>query len=188
MRASVWENLYTPVRMFSTYTHWRIKAQLALPHPATKQDTSAPMQRLAKPLSAMRAAMMWSWSAPAMAAASRPRGCRGRAKRSRVLERGREYPTGSFPKKLTEIRSELMVSGGRFGNNAKPGLYDFRYGDAHPRAGRLRPGRRLAGQCRRVACGPTTGCSPIRFSRRLCRRRHARRGLRARPSLGPAGH
>ena len=46
-----------------------------------------------------------------------------------VLERGREYPTGSFPAKLTELRSELMVTGGRFGGGGRPGLYDFRLGE-----------------------------------------------------------
>lgn len=46
-----------------------------------------------------------------------------------VLERGREYPTGSFPSRFPELKSELMVSGGRFGRQGKPGLYDFRYGE-----------------------------------------------------------
>ncbi len=57
-------------------------------------------------------------------------------KRVCVLERGREYPTGSFPSKLSELRNELMVSGGRFGGNGKAGLYDFRLGeDLHVLAG-----------------------------------------------------
>ncbi len=46
-----------------------------------------------------------------------------------VLERGKEYPTGSFPSRFPEVRAELMVSGGRFGRAGKPGLYDFRYGE-----------------------------------------------------------
>lgn len=46
-----------------------------------------------------------------------------------VLERGKEYPTGSFPTRFPEVRAELMVSGGRFGRPGKPGLYDFRYGE-----------------------------------------------------------
>ncbi|MEZ5774773.1 MAG: GMC family oxidoreductase N-terminal domain-containing protein [Hyphomicrobiaceae bacterium] len=50
-------------------------------------------------------------------------------KRVLVLERGREYPTGSFPSRLTELRAELMVTGGRFGAGSRPGLYDFRFGE-----------------------------------------------------------
>jgi cholesterol oxidase len=50
-------------------------------------------------------------------------------KRVCVLERGRAYPTGSFPTKLTELRKEFMVSGGRFGTAARPGLYDVRIGE-----------------------------------------------------------
>ncbi|MEZ5923322.1 MAG: GMC family oxidoreductase N-terminal domain-containing protein [Hyphomicrobiaceae bacterium] len=46
-----------------------------------------------------------------------------------VLERGKAYPTGSFPSRFPEVRGELMVSGGRFGRAGKPGLYDFRYGN-----------------------------------------------------------
>ena len=46
-----------------------------------------------------------------------------------VLERGREYPTGSFPSRFPDLRKELMVSGGRFGVAKSAGLYDFRYGD-----------------------------------------------------------
>ncbi len=46
-----------------------------------------------------------------------------------VLERGKEYPAGSFPSRFPEVRAELMVSGGRFGRAGKPGLYDFRYGE-----------------------------------------------------------
>ncbi len=46
-------------------------------------------------------------------------------KRVCVLERGREYPTGTFPAKLSELRNELMLSGGA----GKPGLYDVRMGE-----------------------------------------------------------
>ena len=46
-----------------------------------------------------------------------------------VLERGKEYPTGSFPARFPDVRAELMVSGSRFGRVGKPGLYDFRYGE-----------------------------------------------------------
>jgi len=46
-------------------------------------------------------------------------------KRVCVLERGREYPTGKFPSKFSEIRNEVMLSGGA----GKPGLYDVRLGE-----------------------------------------------------------
>jgi len=46
-------------------------------------------------------------------------------KRVCVLERGREYLTGQFPSKLTDIRAETMLSGG----TGKPGLYDVRLGE-----------------------------------------------------------
>src|SRR5450631_2258227 len=46
-------------------------------------------------------------------------------KRVAVLERGREYLTGQFPAKLTDIRAETMLSGG----TGKPGLYDVRLGE-----------------------------------------------------------
>ncbi len=46
-------------------------------------------------------------------------------KRVCVLERGREYLTGQFPSKLSELRNELMLSGG----TGKPGLYDLRMGE-----------------------------------------------------------
>ena len=46
-------------------------------------------------------------------------------KRVCVLERGREYLTGQFPAKLTDIRAETMLSGGA----GKPGLFDVRLGE-----------------------------------------------------------
>ena len=46
-------------------------------------------------------------------------------KRVCVLERGREYLTGQFPARLTDIRAETMLSGGA----GKPGLFDVRLGE-----------------------------------------------------------
>ena len=46
-------------------------------------------------------------------------------KRVCVLERGREYLTGQFPSKLSELRNEVMLSG----SAGKPGLYDVRLGE-----------------------------------------------------------
>jgi cholesterol oxidase len=46
-------------------------------------------------------------------------------KRVCVLERGREYLTGQFPGKLSELRNEVMLSDGA----GKPGLYDVRMGE-----------------------------------------------------------
>ena len=50
-------------------------------------------------------------------------------KRVCVLERGREYLTGEFPVKLSDMRAEMMVSGGRFKGEGRPGLYDVRLGE-----------------------------------------------------------
>jgi cholesterol oxidase len=86
-------------------------------------------RRLASPVSAMRAhydvVIIGSGYGGGVSASRLARA----GKSVCVLERGREYPTGSFPSKLSELRSELMVSGGRFGGNAKAGLYDFRLGE-----------------------------------------------------------
>ena len=46
-----------------------------------------------------------------------------------VLERGREYLTGQFPSRLTDIRNELMVTGSKPGSRIRPGLYDFHMGE-----------------------------------------------------------
>jgi cholesterol oxidase len=50
-------------------------------------------------------------------------------KRVAVLERGKEIITGDFPGRLTEMRSEIQVSGRRTRLGASSALYDVRLGD-----------------------------------------------------------
>ncbi len=50
-------------------------------------------------------------------------------KRVAVLERGREFPTGTFPSKFPELRSELQVTGRRVRTGSETALYDIRLGD-----------------------------------------------------------
>ena len=46
-----------------------------------------------------------------------------------VLERGREFPTGSFPSKFPELRAEMQVTGKRMRTGSDTALYDVRLGD-----------------------------------------------------------
>jgi cholesterol oxidase len=46
-----------------------------------------------------------------------------------VLERGKEFPTGSFPSRLPDLYRELQVSGRRIRMGSAVGLYDVRLGD-----------------------------------------------------------
>jgi cholesterol oxidase len=49
-----------------------------------------------------------------------------------VIERGREFPTGTFPSRLPELRRELQLNGGRMRSGSRTGLFDFRLGaDIH---------------------------------------------------------
>ena len=50
-------------------------------------------------------------------------------KRVCVLERGREFPTGSFPSKFPELRAELQVRGKLVRTGPETALYDVRLGD-----------------------------------------------------------
>ena len=68
-----------------------------------------------------------------------------------VIEKGKEFATGEFPSRLPELRRELQLNGGKMRSGSRTGLFDFRLGDGHARARRLRPRRRLADQCRRGA-------------------------------------
>ena len=80
---------------------------------------------LARPLSSLRAhydvIVVGSGYGGGVAASRLARA----GKRVCVLERGKEYPTGSFPTRLTELRAEVMTSGGA----GKPGLFDVRFGE-----------------------------------------------------------
>jgi cholesterol oxidase len=49
-----------------------------------------------------------------------------------VIEKGKEFPTGSFPSRLPEIRRELQLNGGKMRSGSRTGLFDFRLGaDIH---------------------------------------------------------
>jgi cholesterol oxidase len=50
-------------------------------------------------------------------------------KRVCVLERGKEFPTGSFPSKFPELRAEMQVRGKTLRTGPDTALYDVRLGD-----------------------------------------------------------
>jgi cholesterol oxidase len=50
-------------------------------------------------------------------------------KRVAVLERGREFVTGEFPRRFPELREQLQVTGRRVRLGAPTGLYDVRLGE-----------------------------------------------------------
>ena len=50
-------------------------------------------------------------------------------KKVAVLERGREFPTGTFPSKFPGLRGEMQVTGKRFRTGRETALYDVRLGD-----------------------------------------------------------
>jgi cholesterol oxidase len=83
------------------------------------------MAALSRPLTSIRAhydvAVIGSGYGGGVAASRLSRA----GKRVVVLERGKEYLTGQFPARLTDIRAEVMLSGGA----GKPGLFDVRMGE-----------------------------------------------------------
>ncbi|MEM9028417.1 MAG: GMC oxidoreductase [Pseudomonadota bacterium] len=50
-------------------------------------------------------------------------------RRVAVLERGKEFPTGQFPQRFPDVRSELRVSGSKISTGSESALYDIRLGD-----------------------------------------------------------
>jgi cholesterol oxidase len=50
-------------------------------------------------------------------------------KRVAVLERGREYMTGEFPRRFPELREQLQLTGRRVRMGSPTGLYDVRLGE-----------------------------------------------------------
>ncbi len=50
-------------------------------------------------------------------------------KRVAVLERGREFPTGTFPSKFPDLRAEVQITGKRVRTGSQNALYDIRLGD-----------------------------------------------------------
>src|SRR3989304_21077 len=43
-----------------------------------------------------------------------------------VIEKGKDFPTGSFPSRLPELRRELQLNGGKMRSGSRTGLFDFR--------------------------------------------------------------
>jgi cholesterol oxidase len=50
-------------------------------------------------------------------------------KRVAVLERGREFVTGEFPTRFSDLRGQMQVTGRRLQLGAPTGLYDVRFGE-----------------------------------------------------------
>jgi cholesterol oxidase len=50
-------------------------------------------------------------------------------KRVAILERGKEFPTGSFPARLPDLHREIQVTGKRMRMGSRSGLYDVRLGE-----------------------------------------------------------
>jgi cholesterol oxidase len=49
-----------------------------------------------------------------------------------IIEKGKEFLTGSFPSRLPELRRELQLNGGKMRSGSRTGLFDFRLGaDIH---------------------------------------------------------
>ena len=46
-----------------------------------------------------------------------------------VLERGREFATGEFPAKFSDMRQEMQVRGKRYGTGPDTALFDVRVGE-----------------------------------------------------------
>jgi cholesterol oxidase len=87
------------------------------------------MTRLARPLDALRphydAVVVGSGYGGGVAASRLARAGR----RVAVLERGREFVTGEFPRRFPELREQLQVTGRRVRMGAPTGLYDVRLGE-----------------------------------------------------------
>src|SRR3970040_1814550 len=45
-----------------------------------------------------------------------------------VIERGKEFPTGSFPSRLPELRRELQLNGSKMRSGSRTGPLHFRLG------------------------------------------------------------
>ncbi|HXG78831.1 MAG TPA: GMC family oxidoreductase [Methyloceanibacter sp.] len=89
-------------------------------------------QRLSRPLEALKPAydvvIVGSGYGGGVAASRLARA----GQRVCVIERGKEFLTGSFPSRLPEIRRELQLNGGKMRSGSRTGLFDFRLGaDIH---------------------------------------------------------
>ncbi|MFZ1102408.1 MAG: NAD(P)-binding protein, partial [Hyphomicrobiaceae bacterium] len=87
------------------------------------------MTRLAQSLDSLRphydAVVVGSGYGGGVAAARLARA----GKRVAVLERGREFLTGEFPRRFPELREQLQVTGRRVRMGPPTGLYDVRLGE-----------------------------------------------------------
>jgi cholesterol oxidase len=87
------------------------------------------MARLARPLDSLKprydAIVIGSGYGGSVAAARLARG----GKRVAVLERGREFATGEFPSRFSDMRKEMRVTGRHFNSGTDTALYDVRIGD-----------------------------------------------------------
>lgn len=87
------------------------------------------MQHLSLPLSRMRAAydvVVVGSGYGGSVAASRMARC---GKNVAVLERGREIPTGEFPRTLLEAQEELQINASRMRTGSRTGLFDLSLND-----------------------------------------------------------
>ena len=87
------------------------------------------MPRLARPLDSLKsrydAIVIGSGYGGSVAAARLARGGKSVA----VLERGREFVTGEFPNRFSDLRKEMRVTGRSFRSGPETALYDVRLGD-----------------------------------------------------------
>ena len=104
-----------------------------------------------------------------------------------VLERGREFATGEFPAKFSDMRQEMQVSGKRYGTGPDTALFDVRVGeDMHVLVGCGLGGGSL------INAGVALQARRPRVCRRCLARpdragRLARGGLRAGAALAASG-
>ena len=97
-----------------------------------------------------------------------------------VIEKGKEFPTGSFPSRLPELRRELQLNGGKLRSGSRTGLFDFRLGaDIHVLVGCGLGGGSLINAGVALKPDARVFADPV-WPERALGRRAARAGLQAR--------